>query len=64
MLGLYMADEVKQQCKDSLTQQMSVTLLAYMKSEADNVGQRWVGIFNVAWPSPNRPPDPGDRAAV
>ena len=26
MLGLYMADEVKQQCKDSLTQQMSVTL--------------------------------------
>ena len=35
-----------------------------MKIEADNVGHRWVGIFNVAWPSPNRPPDPGDRAAV
>ena len=39
-------------------------MLANMKSEADNVGQRWGGIFNVAWPSPNRPRDPGDRAAV
>ena len=39
-------------------------MLANMKIEADNVGQRWGGIFNVAWPSPNRPPDPGDRAAV
>ena len=37
---------------------------ANMKIEADNVGQRWGGILNVAWPSPNRPPDPGDRAAV
>ena len=37
---------------------------ANMKIEADNVGQRWGGIFNLAWPSPNRPPDPGDRAAV
>ena len=37
---------------------------ANMKIEADTVGQRWGGIFNVAWPSPNRPPDPGDRAAV
>ena len=27
-------------------------------------GQRWGGILNVAWPSPNWPPDPGDRAAV
>ena len=39
-------------------------MLANMKIEADNVGQRWGGIFNVAWPSPNRPPDPGERAAV
>ena len=39
-------------------------MLANMKIEADNVGQRWGGIFNVAWPSPNRPPFPGDRAAV
>ena len=39
-------------------------MLANMKIEADNVGQRWGGIFNVAWPSPDRPPDPGDRAAV
>ena len=39
-------------------------MLANMKIEADNVGQRWGGIFSVAWPSPNRPPDPGDRAAV
>ena len=39
-------------------------MLANMKIEADNVGQRWGGIFDVAWPSPNRPPDPGDRAAV
>ena len=39
-------------------------MLANMKIEADNVGQRWGGIFNVAWPSPNPPPDPGDRAAV
>ena len=39
-------------------------MLANMKIEADNVGQRWGGIFNVAWPSPNRPLDPGNRAAV
>ena len=39
-------------------------MLANMKIEADNVGQRWDGIFNVAWPSPNWPPDPRDRAAV
>ena len=39
-------------------------MLANMKIEADNVGQRCGSIFNVAWPSPNRPPDPGDRAAV
>ena len=39
-------------------------MLADMKIEADIVGVRWGGIFNVAWPSPNRPPDPGDRAAV
>ena len=39
-------------------------MLANMKIEVDNVGQRWGGIFNVAWPSPNRPTDPGDRAAV
>ena len=39
-------------------------MLANMKIKADTVGQRWSGIFNVAWPSPNRPPDPGDRAAV
>ena len=39
-------------------------MLANMKMEADNVGHRWGGIFNVAWPSPTRPPDPGDRAAV
>ena len=39
-------------------------MLANMKIEADNVGQKWGGIFNVAWSSPNRPPDPGDRAAV
>ena len=39
-------------------------MLANMKMEADNVGQRWGGIFNVASPSPNRPPDEGDRAAV
>ena len=39
-------------------------MLANMKIKADNVGQRWGGIFNVAWPSPNRPPDPGDRAVV
>ena len=31
-------------------------MLANMKIEADNVGQRWGGIFHVAWPSPNRPP--------
>ena len=34
-----------------------------MKIEADTVGQRWGGIFNVAWPSRKRPPDPGQRAA-
>ena len=39
-------------------------MLANMKIEVDNVGQRWDRIFNVAWPSPNRPPDPCDRAAV
>ena len=39
-------------------------ILANMKMEADSVGQRWGGIFNVAWPSPNRPADSGDRAAV
>ena len=39
-------------------------MLANMKIEADNVGQRWGGILKVAWPSPNPPPDPGDRAAV
>ena len=39
-------------------------MLANMKIEADNAGQRWGGIFNVAWPSPNGPPDPSDRAAV
>ena len=39
-------------------------MLANMKIEADNVGQRWGDIFDVAWPSPNRPPDPGDRAVV
>ena len=39
-------------------------MLVNMKIAADNVGQRWGGIFKVAWPSPNRPPDPGDRAAV
>ena len=39
-------------------------MLANMKIETDNVGQRWGGIFNVAWPSPNRPPDQGDRVAV
>ena len=32
-------------------------MLANMKIEADNVGQRWGGIFNVAWPSPNWPPE-------
>ena len=39
-------------------------MLFNMKIEVDNVGQRWGGIFNLAWPSPNRPPDPRDRAAV
>ena len=39
-------------------------MLAGMKMEVDNVGHRWGGIFNVACSSPNRPPDPGDRAAV
>ena len=38
--------------------------LANMKIEADSPGQRWGGIFNVAWPSPNGPLDPGDKAAV
>ena len=28
------------------------------------MGQSWGGIFNVAWPSPNRPRDLGDRAAM
>ena len=35
-------------------------MLENMKIEADNVGQRWCGIFNVAWPSPNKPRDPGE----
>ena len=39
-------------------------MVANIKIEEDNVGQRCGGIFNVAWPSPNRPPDPGDRVAV
>ena len=39
-------------------------MLANMKIHADNVGQRWGGVFNMAWPSPNRPPDPSDRVAV
>ena len=39
-------------------------MLANMKIDADNVGQRWGRIFNVAWPSPNRPANLGDRAAV
>ena len=39
-------------------------MLANMKIEADNVGHRWGGIFNVACPSPNRPPVAGVRAAV
>ena len=38
-------------------------MLANMKIEADTVGHRRGGIFNVAWPSPKWPPDPGDRAA-
>ena len=38
-------------------------MLANVKIEADNVGQRWGGVFNVAWPSPNRPADLGDKAA-
>ena len=41
-----------------------VDVLMNMRIEADNVGQRWGGNSNVAWPSPNRPPDPGDSAAV
>ena len=39
-------------------------MMANMKIEADNVGQRSGTIFNVAWPSPNWPPDPGDKAVV
>ena len=39
-------------------------MLAIMKIEAGNVGQRWGEIFNVAWPSPNRPPNQADSAAV
>ena len=39
-------------------------MLANMKIEADNGGHRSGGILNVAWPSPNRPPDLGDRSAV
>ena len=39
-------------------------ILANMKIEADNVGRRRGGIFNVAWQSSNRPPEPGHRAAV
>ena len=37
-------------------------MLTNMKIRADNVGQRSGG--NVALPSPNLPPDPGDKAAV
>ena len=39
-------------------------MLANIKIEVDTVGQRWGGIFNVAWPRPNPPPNPGDSAAV
>ena len=39
-------------------------ILSNMKNEADTVGLRWGGIFNVACPSPNVPRDPGDRAVV
>ena len=39
-------------------------MLVNMKIEADNVGQRWGGIFNAAWPSPHRPHDQGTMAAV
>ena len=39
-------------------------MLAKMKMEADNVGQRWGGIFRVAWPNPDRPPNQADMAAV
>ena len=39
-------------------------MLAIMNLEAENAGQRWGGLFNVAWPSPNRPPDLVDNAAV
>ena len=37
-------------------------ILANMKVEADNVGFKRGVFFNVAWPSPNWPPDPSDRA--
>ena len=39
-------------------------MLANIEIEADNVGHRLGGIFNVAGPSPNRPCDVGDRVAV
>ena len=39
-------------------------MLLNMKIEADNVGQMWGGIFNVACPSPNRPPGRGEWVAV
>ena len=39
-------------------------MLANMNIETDTAGHRRGSIFNVAWPSPNRPPDPGDRAAL
>ena len=39
-------------------------MVANMNIEADPMGLRWGGILNVAWRSPNRPPDPGERAAV
>ena len=39
-------------------------MLWNMKIEADTVGLQRGGIFNVALPSPNLPPDPGDRATV
>ena len=39
-------------------------MLANMKIHAYIMGPRWGGIFNLAWPSPNRPPDPGDRVVV
>ena len=39
-------------------------VLANMNIRADTMGLGWGGILKVAWPSPNRPPDPRERAAV